>query len=92
MKSEAGQRYLQSKAGEYFYEHKHEWMQDQIDQWTNEWEAEGNGTEWTDVVKEYSNGFGNPGASELTLDEIRFLENLLGDGDSEDSAIAIPTL
>jgi hypothetical protein len=121
VKSEAGQRYLQSEAGEYFYEHKHEWMQDQIDQWTSEWEAEGNGTEWSDVmealdqlpdgsepdiydrnyhyemgwaglVKEYSTGVGNPGDSKLTPDEIRVLEELLGDGDSEDSAIAIPNL
>jgi len=92
VKSEDGQTYLQSQTGETWYESQHPWMQDQVDEWTREYNTEHAPECPTDVVKEYSNGFGNPGASELTLDEIRFLENLLGDGDSEDSAIAIPNL
>jgi hypothetical protein len=92
VKSEDGQNYLQSQTGESWYESQHPWMQDQVDEWTREYNTEHAPECPTNVVKEYSNGFGNPGASELTLDEIRFLENLLGDGDSEDSAIAIPNL
>ena len=67
-------------------------MQDQVDEWTREYNTEHALECPTDVIKEYSTGVGNPGDSELTPDEIRFLENLLGDGDSEDSAIAILNL
>ena len=92
VKSEAGQTYLQSQTGETWYESQHRWMQDQVDEWTREYNTEHAPECPTDVIKEYSTGVGNPGDSELTPDEIRFLENLLGDGDSEDSAIAIPNL
>jgi len=92
VKSEPGQNYLQSHSGEHWYESQHRWMQDQVDEWTREYNTEHAPECPTDVIKEYSTGVGNPDDSELTPDEIRFLENLLGDGDSEDSAIAIPNL
>ena len=61
-------------------------------QWIREYNTEHAPEYPADVIKEYSTGVGSPGDSELTPDEIRFLENLLGDGDSEDSAVAIPNL
>ena len=40
VKSEAGQQVLESPAGQAWYDSLHTWMQQQVDQWTNEWKAE----------------------------------------------------
>ena len=42
VKSEAGQQVLESPAGQEWYDSLHTWMQQQVDQWTNEWKAENN--------------------------------------------------
>ena len=40
MKSEAGQQVLETPAGQAWYDSLHKWMQQAVDQWTNEWKAE----------------------------------------------------
>ena len=40
VKSEAGQQVLESPLGQQWYDSLHTWMQQQVDQWTNEWKAE----------------------------------------------------
>ena len=40
VKSEAGQQVLETPAGQAWYDSLHTWMQQQVDQWTNEWKAE----------------------------------------------------
>ena len=40
VKSEAGQQFLETPAGQEWYDSLHTWMQQQVDQWTNEWKAE----------------------------------------------------
>ena len=40
VKSEIGQQVLETPAGQAWYDSLHTWMQQQVDQWTNEWKAE----------------------------------------------------
>ena len=40
VKSAIGQQVLETPAGQAWYDSLHTWMQQQVDQWTNEWKAE----------------------------------------------------